>query len=412
MTNNPYPTPVAPLHPFAGASLDPGPGDLGIVMGGGGARAAYQVGMLRCLARRFPELHIPFITGVSAGAINAAHLASHHGTFLQAVEELTQLWANLTVQDVYRVDSWSLAKNVFGWAGQLLSGGARGADFVRGFVDTQPLREYLTDVLHAVRGECTGVRYNLERGRLRALAISTSSYSTGESVTWVQGKDIEEWERPFRRARFATISIEHVMASSALPLFFPAVQLDGAWYGDGGIRLTEPLSPVIHLGARRLLAVSTRFDRSNWDGPVPKTHDYPPPAQIVGVLTNSIFLDSLDSDAVRVGMINRLVEQLPEEKRTGLRPLKLLTLRPSVDLGKLAYRHEPDLPRASRFMTRGLGTRSTESPDFLSLILFHPDYLRTLIEIGEGDAEARVGEIEEFIFGETGPSETSAQKVG
>jgi NTE family protein len=381
-------------------------------MGGGGARAAYQVGMLRCLARRYPELRVPFITGVSAGAINAAHLASHHGTFLQAVEELTHLWSNLNVQDVYRVDSWSLSKNVLGWAGQLLSGGARGAHFVRGFVDTQPLREYLTDVLHAVRGECTGIRYNIERGRLRALAISTSSYSTGESVTWVQGKDIEEWERPFRRARRVTITIEHVMASSALPLFFPAVQLEGAWYGDGGIRLTELLSPVIHLGARRLLAVSTRFDRSSSDVLPPRSYPYPPPAQIVGVLTNSIFLDSLDSDALRVGMINRLVEQLPEERRTGLRPLKLLTLRPSVDLGKLAYEHEPRLPRAFRFMARGLGTRSRESPDFLSLILFHPDYLRDLMDIGERDAEARVDEIEAFIFGQHDPQETSAAAVG
>jgi NTE family protein len=263
-----------------------------------------------------------------------------------------------------------------------------------------------------VRGECTGIRYNIERGRLRALAISTSSYSTGESVTWVQGKDIEEWERPFRRARRVTITIEHVMASSALPLFFPAVQLEGAWYGDGGIRLTEPLSPVIHLGARRLLAVSTRFDRSSSDVLPPRSYPYPPPAQIVGVLTNSIFLDSLDSDALRVGMINRLVEQLPEERRTGLRPIKLLTLRPSVDLGRLAYEHEPRLPRAFRFMARGLGTRSKDSPDFLSLILFHPDYLRDLMDIGERDAEARADEIEAFIFGQHGPQETSAAAVG
>jgi NTE family protein len=380
-------------------------------MGGGGARAAYQVGLLRCLARRFPELHVPYITGVSAGAINAAHLASHHGSFLQAVDELTQLWSNLKVEDVFRVDSWSLAKNVMGWAFQLLSGGARGADFVRGFVDTEPLREYLSDVLHAVGGECTGVRYNLERGRLRALAISTSSYSTGESVTWVQGKNITEWERPFRRAKTATITVEHVMASSALPLFFPAVQLEGAWYGDGGIRLTDPLSPVIHLGARRVLAVSTRFERAGENGSPPVAHKYPPPAQIVGVLTNSIFLDAMDADAVRMELINRLLDALPEERRLGLRPVKLLTLRPSVDLGKLAYQHEQNLPRTFRFMTRGLGTRATESPDFLSLILFQPEYLRDLMDIGERDAESRVDEIEAFIFGERGPQESSVGRA-
>jgi NTE family protein len=404
--------PLAPLQSLAQASANPGPGDLGIVMGGGGARAAYQVGLLRCIAKRFPELHIPYITGVSAGAINAVHLASHHGTFLQAVDELTQLWSNLTIEDVFRVDSWSLARNVLGWARQLLSGGAKGADYVRGFVDTQPLREYLTDVMHAVGGECTGVRYNIERGRVRALAVSTSSYSTGESVTWVQGKNIEAWERPFRRAQMATITIEHVMASSALPLFFPAVQLQGAWYGDGGIRLTDPLSPVIHLGARRILCVSTRYDRAVEERGDPVLHGYPPPAQVIGLLTNSIFLDSIDADAHRVGLINRLVDALPEERRLGLRPVKLLVLRPSVDLGKLAAEVEPELPRAFRFMTRGLGTRAEESPEFLSLILFHPDYTRELMDIGERDAEARADEIQEFIFGSEEERRITEQAAG
>jgi NTE family protein len=369
-------------------------------MGGGGARAAYQVGLLRCLARRFPELEIPFITGVSAGAINAAHLAAHHGSFLQSVDELTHLWGDLRIEDVFKVGSWSLAKNVANWGLQLVSGGAGRSDYVRGFVDTQPLRQHLTEVLHAVDGELTGIRYNLDRGKLKALAISTSSYTTGQSITWVQGKDIEAWERPYRRAKVDTITVEHVMASCALPLFFPAVQLEGHWYGDGGIRLTEPLSPVIHLGARRVIAVSTHYDPPGGVREDGVEHPYPPPAQIVGVLMNSIFLDLLDADALRLDRINRLLSFLPEEAHGGLRGVRLLTLRPSVDLGELAYAHEPDLPRAFRFMTRGLGTRATETPDFLSLILFQPDYVRTLMDIGEQDAEARVEEIEAFIFGD------------
>lgn len=399
MINERYHPPLEQLAALEGAHLDSGPGNLGIVMGGGGARAAYQVGMLRCLARRFPELRIPYITGVSAGAINAVHLASHHGSFLQAVDELTHLWGNLRVEDVFRVDSWSLARNVTRWARQLVSGGGGEAGFVRGFVDTQPLREHLSEVLHAVNGECTGIRYNLEQDRLRGLAISTSSYSTGQSVTWVEGKNIQEWERPYRRARETTITIEHVMASSALPLFFPAVELEGEWFGDGGIRLTTPLSPVIHLGAARILAVSTRYEPTPPATRLPSVHGYPPPAQIVGVLLNSIFLDLLDADALRLEQINQLLEHVPDAGELGLRPIRLLTLRPSVDLGRLAYEHEPDLPRAFRFMTRGLGTRATESPDFLSLILFDPDYLRTLMDIGEQDAEARVEEIEAFLLG-------------
>jgi len=372
-------------------------GDLGLVMGGGGARAAYQVGVLRFMARRFPELGVPYITGVSAGAINAALLASHHGSFLQAVDELNQLWGNLTVDDVFRTDTAALAKNVFSWLRQLASGGTRQADPVRGFVDTQPLREYLTEVLHAVDGELTGIRYNLEHGRLRAVAISTSSYSTGQSVTWVEGDDIREWERPMRTARKTTITVEHVMASSALPLFFPAVRIEGAWYGDGGVRLTAPLSPALHLGARRVMAISTRYDRPAREASTPDIPGYPPPAQIMGILMNSIFLDQLDNDVLRLERLNRLLELIPEEHRNGLEPVRLMTLRPSRDLGRLAGEYEARLPRSFRFLTRGLGTKETRSPDFLSLVLFQPDYLRALMDIGEEDATARASEIEEFL---------------
>lgn len=391
--------PLRPLEPLPEASREPGPRDLGLVMGGGGARAAYQVGFLRCLARRFPELNVPYITGVSAGAINAAHLAAHHGTFLQAVDELSQLWGDLTIEKVFRVGTHSLARNVLRWAFQLVSGGS-GATRVRGLVDTDPLRRFLMEALHPVDGEMTGIAYNLARGRLRAVALSTSSYTTGQSVTWVQGKEISEWERPQRRSRNATLTVEHVMASAALPLLFPAVELDGGWYGDGGVRLTAPLSPAIHLGAKRILAISTRYAPSLAEADAPAVGGYPPPAQVVGVLMNSIFLDLLDHDALRLERLNGLLSRLPEEERMGLRKVKLLTLRPSRDLGRLSSQYEPDLPSTFRFLTRGLGTRETESPDFLSLVLFQPDYLRALMEIGEADAMARGDEIKEFLFAE------------
>lgn len=384
------------------------PGDLGLVMGGGGARAAYQVGFLRSLARRHPQLEIPYITGVSAGAINAAHLASHHGSFLQAAEELTDLWRHLTVEDVFHVDTMSLAKHLLLWVRQLTSGGIGGPPRVRGLVDTQPLREYLNESLHAVDGELTGVRYNLEQKRLKAVALSTSSYTTGQSVTWVQGQEIREWERPQRRSRITTLTVDHIMASAALPLIFPAVQLDGGWYGDGGIRLTAPLSPALHLGARRILAISTRYARSDREADQAIVPGYPPPAQVMGVLLNSVFLDLLDADALRMARINQLLEALPEERRADLRPVTLLTIRPSQDLGKLAGRYEPRLPGTFRFLTRGLGTRQTSSPDFLSLILFQPDYLRALIDLGEADAEARIRQIEAFLQGEDPPAPDSA----
>lgn len=388
---------LEPLEKGARTLQDTGPDDLGIVMGGGGARAAYQVGFLRCAARLFPNLRIPYVTGVSAGAINAAHLASHHGTFIQAVEELTQFWGNLTVKQVFRTDSLSLVMNLWRWGTELVSGGNVIGTRARSLVDTQPLRSYLEDVLHTVNGEMTGIAYNLETGRLKAAAISTSRYSTGQSITWIQGKDIDPWERPHRRSREAVLTVEHVMASTALPLFFPAVELEDGWHGDGSVRLTAPLSPALHLGARRIIAVSTRYQRSIAEANDPAVGGYPPPAQVAGTLMNSVFLDLLDHDAMELERMNALIASLPEEQCLGLRQMKLLILRPSMDLGKLAYEYEAQLPRAFRFLTRGLGTRNTQSPDLLSFILFQPDYLRALMEVGDRDAEARAGEIEAFL---------------
>ena len=376
---------------------DPGPRDLALVMGGGGARAAYQVGFLRCLARRCPDLSVPYVTGVSAGAINAAHLASHHGSFIQAVDELSQLWGNLRIEDVFEADAWALIRNVGRWGAQLLSGASSPAK-TRGLVDTSPLRSFLAEALHAVDGELTGIEYNLRRGRLRAVAISTASYTTGQSIVWVQGTEgVEAWERPGRRARVTRLTLDHVMASTALPLFFPAVRVEDEWYGDGGMRLTAPLSPALHLGANRVIAISTRYGRSRSEADERAVEGYPPPAQVAGVLLNSIFLDLLDNDAVRLRRINELIEKVPPEERGDFRKVRLLTLRPSRDLGKLAGDFEPRLPRSFRFMTRGLGTRETESPDFLSLVLFQPDYLRTLMEIGERDAEEQSDEIMAFL---------------
>jgi NTE family protein len=385
------------LQAREGAGHGSGPEGVALVMGGGGARAAYQVGFLRCLARTFPELRVPWLTGVSAGAINAAHLATHPGSFLESVDELTRLWERLRVEDVFRVDTRSLFLNLLRWGVQLVSGGLGGPPRVRGLVDTSPLRRYLHRALHTDDGELTGIARKLEDGRLRALALSTSNYSTGQSVTWVQGHEIREWTRPRRSARRATLTVDHVMASAALPLFFPAVELEGEWYGDGGIRLTAPLSPALHLGADRIVAISTRYHPTAGEARATVVRGYPPPAQVVGILLNSVFLDLLDHDAMHLERLNRLLEKLPEEEREGMRPVRLLIQRPSRDLAALANRYEPRLPSAFRFLTRGLGTRETRSPDFLSLVMFQPDYLRALMEVGEADAQANTEAIGAFL---------------
>jgi NTE family protein len=376
----------------------PDHGDLALVLSGGGARGAYQVGVLNFIARRYPELSFPVITGVSAGAVNAAHLAQHHGTLPQAISELRSLWSELQPERVFRVDSPSLMGRAL-WSGvSLLAGGSKQTNF-RGMVDTQPLRDTLEEAMGPVRGELTGIDYNLKKGRLRAVAITATSYTTGRSTVWVQGRDIAVWRRPQRGSVRTRITLDHVMASTALPLFFPAVRSGPEWFGDGGIRQTAPLSPALHLGASRILAVSNRFNASMEEASRPKIRDYPPPAQVLGILYDAIFLDVIDQDALRMERINALLRKMPEERREGMRDVRLLVIRPTRDLGKLAADFEPKLPRAFRFLTRGLGTRRTTSPDFLSMVMFQEDYLRRLMEVGEEDAELRADEIAKFLGG-------------
>ncbi|MYA06927.1 MAG: patatin [Holophagales bacterium] len=372
---------------------------MGLVLTGGGARAAYQVGLVRHLAKRLPEFHFDVLTGVSAGAINASFLASHTGSAAEATEELMNTWLDLTPDHVFRDDGWSLGKIVLRWLLNLASGGLRYRPQVRGLVDTSPLGNHLANVLgvEAANGRALpGIAKNLARGRLDAVAVTTVEWSTGQTVTWVQGRDIETWERPKRRSERALLTLDHVLASASLPLIFPAVRIGEAWHGDGGVRLTSPLSPALHLGCDRLIAVSTRHEPL---APRTAAAAYPPPAQFAGVLLNAVFLDQLDQDANRMELVNGLLARMPESERGPLRLVDLVLLRPSEDLGRLASRFEPRLPKAFRFMTRGLGTRDTKSPDLLSLLMFQPDYIRALIDVGEKDAEARHGEIAALLGG-------------
>lgn len=371
--------------------------DLALVMSGGGARAAYQVGCLRAIARHLPELRFPILTGVSAGAINAGFLASRAGTLAQQVPELVELWSTLEPDLVFRVDTFSLAHNVLRTGLKLVSGGVITAPRTHALVDTSPLHELLQARLGGENGRLRELAANLERGELRALAITASSYSTGQSITWIEGRGFEHWERAHRKSVQSELTIEHIMASTSLPMFFPAIRVGNGWYGDGGIRLTAPLSPAVHMGASKIFAISTRYARTIAEADRPAIVDYPPPAQIVGVMFNAIFLDLFDADALTLDRVNRMIELMPPDQRGFLRKVDLFVLRPSIDLGRLANEYEARLPHAFRFLTRGLGTRETKSNDMLSLVMFQSDYLTRLVEIGDRDAEARIADIERFL---------------
>ncbi len=378
--------------------------NVAIVLSGGGARAAYQVGLLRCLSKVMPDYRFQIITGVSAGAINASFIASHPGGIESAAEELTALWSRLTVDKIFRTEGSVLTRTFGRWATRLISGGTRMAPSVRGMVDTTPLLDLLRRNLEAdsETGEIPGITANIASGGLKSIALTTLNYSTGETVTWVQGRDIETWARSNRRSFNTRLTPRHVLASAALPMFFPAVRLPDGWHGDGGIRLSAPLSPAVHLGASRILAISTRYQRKEGEMEDLALDKYPPPAQILGKLMNAIFLDILDQDAQRLRRINELIRKVPPQRLTRMREIEIMVLRPSVDLGRLSARFEPQLPTAFRFLTRGLGTKETKSPDFLSLLMFQPDYLKHLIQIGEQDAEARLPEIKKLLLDDPG----------
>lgn len=378
------------------------PRGLALVLSGGGARAAYQVGVLRVLARECPEVVPDILTGVSAGGINAAFLATRQAPFDQKVEQLAQMWSDLRIDHVFRVDLRDLASRTLRWGGRLLSAGQSPLPPAKSLVDTLPLRAMLERELEAEGGLLGGIPKSLDQGWLRSIALTGSSYTTGQSITWVQTRDpgrMPTWERPQRKSETCALRVDHVMASAALPFFFPAIAVDGHWYGDGGIRLTAPLSPAIHLGARRILAVTTRYARSREEADHPQITSYPPPAQVAGVLFNAVFLDQLDGDAMQLRQVNQLIAGQPEDKRLGLRHIDLFVVRPSQDLGRLANDYEADLPRAFRFMTRGLGTRETRSNDMLSLVMFQPDYVKRLIDMGEKDALNRLPELKGFLTG-------------
>lgn len=373
--------------------------NLALMLGGGGARGAYQAGVLRGIAARFPHLTFPILSGISAGAVNTIHLASHQGPLTEAADDLISLWLRLSPDLVYDVRSGPLMWNAFNWGARLLSGGiGRGREPMRGMVETDPLRRFLEGVLdRAPDGTLPGIRRNIDRGLLKAVALSATSYSTGQSVTWIEGRDIDLWQRPQRRTEPAKLTVEHVMASSALPMLFPAVKVGNEWYGDGGVRLTAPLSPSLHLGATRILTISTKYQKTRTEADTPATAGYPPPAQVLGVLYNSVFLDLIDEDILRLRKVNQLLMSMPPEKREKMRVVDIMVLRPSEDLGRMARRFEPKLPPFFRYLTRGLGTTKTASPDLISLILFQNDYLKALIDLGEKDALAHGDAIQRFL---------------
>ncbi|HUP48123.1 MAG TPA: patatin-like phospholipase family protein [Thermoanaerobaculia bacterium] len=262
----------------------------------------------------------------------------------------------------------------------------------------EPLAQLLYDVFDARPGQpIPGIIENLGNGSLSAVALITLDYTTGQTVRWFQGRSRDPWEGPTRRTAETELTVEHVLASSALPFLFPAVKIGSAWHGDGGIRLVAPLSPAVHLGATKIIAMSTGYQPTEAEAGHRVVPGYPPAAQVMGQLLNAIFLDVVDEDVTRLERLNRMVRKLEPLEQEGFKPIDLLVLRPSVDPGKLAAEYEQYLPRNLKLLTRALGSKETESPDLVSLLMFEPNYIRRLIEVGEADVASRLEEIGIFL---------------
>ena len=367
-----------------------------LLLAGGGARGAYQVGVLRSLARAFPELRFPILTGVSAGAINTALLANIAEDFPDAVEQLATHWESLTLDQVFKANVGSLSANIVRWMFRMLTGGAHLLPTRRGMLDTTPLRQFLHRVLETKDGRLHGVAENIRSGRLHGVGVMTTKYPTAQSVTWVQGTDAQPWHSMERCGIPTELTVEHIMASSSLPLVFPAAQLENGWHGDGGIRLTAPLSPAVNLGADRVIAISTSIEPGRSEASRP-TEDYPPPATVLSVLLESVFLDMLDTDATELRRMNQLIAEHPKSKELGLRRVDALVIRPSQDLSVIASEFENELPRTLRHIIRGLGSRETNRSDMIATLLFQPMFIGKMLEIGERDGQLRIPEIAAFL---------------
>jgi NTE family protein len=398
---------------------------LGLVLTAGGARGAYQAGVLKRLSEQ-PALRdrpSPFaiIAGASAGAINGALLAARGERFADAANGLATVWSNLRSEQVFRTDLLALAWRGATLAHDFLLGGLLGSTITHGLLDTTPLASLISDAFPP-----RGIAHSIRRGDLYAVAVSATSYHSGRSYTFIQGRAGHPiWTKSRRVVVPVTLSHRHILASGAIPIVFPPVQIapvgDELWFGDGGLRLVAPMSPAIRLGATHLLAIGVRSARAadalaGEEAGAGSAHTNaapgprwlaPPLAQVCGVFMNAIFLDHLDADLDHLNRMNQLVAahalSAPAEATSEpravepIRKVAPLALGPSEDLALVAQRFANRMPRLLRFVLDGLGTPDAQSADLMSYLLFDAAYTRTLVDIGYRDADARADEIEALI---------------
>lgn len=370
------------------------PTSTALVLGGGGARAAYQVGVLKALIQLYPRNHgIPFkiICGTSAGAINGTSIATYASCFHLGVKKLEWVWRHIETQKVYQASITGVLSHLAKMALKGMQDDKVNTD-AGCLLNNDPLRTLLNDLIDFKR-----IDRNIRSGALTALGVDTSCYNNSRSITFFQAaKDIENWTRARRSGERMMLNTEHLLASSAIPMVFPSIKLNQAYYGDGSVHQLAPLSSPIHLGANRLLVIN--LDSPHKYSPM-KLESHPKTATIAGHLLDTIFSDTLNSDLERLERINHTLNLIPESAKTrlSLQPIETLVIKPSEDLSKIAARFYDDVPWAIKTLLGFIGINRQSDSSIVSYLLFEKSYTSALIDLGYRDAMEQLDEIKAFF---------------
>ena len=375
---------------------------IGLILPGGGARGAYQVGVLKAIAeilpRRSPN---PFsvISGTSAGAISSAVLASQARVFRHAAADLERVWSHFRSQHVFRCDSMTMLKSSLHWAAAMVFGGL-GVGNPRSLLDNSPLRELLARAINL-----NTIQESIDRGYLDAVTVTAAGYGSARSVSFYQGRDSHEpWDRVRRVGRPSVLTLDHLMASIAVPMMFPPVMIQREYFGDGAMRQATPLAPAVHLGADRLLVIGVRDEEADPPPGPDEEVPYPSMGRIAGYVLDALFMDGLSQDLERLTRVNLILNNIPgrllDTGAAQLRYIDALIMLPSRDIRDIAIRHVHEMPRTVQLLMNGLGALNYGGRQLVSYLLFEQGYTRELIKLGYEDGLARREQIRDFMEGQ------------